>query len=98
MIALLYPAPLVLGAILLAIGLACRERILRVSGDLILVIGCIIMVYQVYMVHDYTSYIITELRLETLTEYLGFIGTLVVAGILAGDGLLQLFPKKSSSS
>ena len=95
---MLFPGPLLIGTILLAIGLWKRERILRVFGDFILAIACILMVYDFYMVADYVSYVSTGLYLESWTDYLGFVGISLVGGLLAGDGLLQLSRKKSSSS
>ena len=56
------------------------------------------MVYQTYMIRDYASYVSTGLFLDNWTDYIGFVGISLVGGLLAGDGILQLIHKKSSSS
>ncbi len=98
MIALLYPMPLLLGAILLALGLYLKERVLRVAGDTILTIALLLLIYQAYMTVDYASRIEHGLFLDSWSDYLGFGGACACAGILVGDGLSQVLFKKSSSS
>lgn len=87
-----------MGALLMAIGLWKRERILRVFGDFMLAVACVLMVYDFYMVQDHVNYISTGLFLKSWTDYLGFVGISLIGGLLAGDCIVQLLNKKSSSS
>jgi len=98
MIILLYPMPLLAGALLLAVGFYTRNRLLRVAGDAFLTLALLVMIYQLYMTADHTSWIEHGLFLNSWSDYIGFAGSILVAGLLAGDGLAQVLYKKSSSS
>jgi hypothetical protein len=98
MIMALFPAPFVAGIILLAFGWWHHNRLLRGVGDGFMAIACSLMVYQFYMIREYPGGISTGLFLSGWTDYLGFIVISLAGGLLAGDGLVQLLLKKSSSS
>jgi len=98
MIAPLYLWPLLIGGILLVIGLFSKERWLRACGDALLVVACILLILQFYMIRDHASWFEYGLFLDSWSDYVGFAGIIIVAGILAADGIVQVMPKKSSSS
>jgi len=98
MIAPLYTMPLIAGGILLAFGLYSKESWLRACGDGLLVIACVLVILQFHMIKEHTSWVEYGLFLDSWSDYLGFAGIVLVGGLLAADGIVQILPKKSSSS